>query len=448
MLLPLLILAVAIGDTHGQFPRVCMTKDVLPTKQCCPLWKGSPCGKHAGRGVCKTRHQLELIENDDRLQWPQYYFMSICECNCNFSGFNCGRCKSGHYGENCEKSKVVVRKEIQEMSPQERRRVFSYLNLAKYTMSKDFVILVTGDRHHRDTYRFINATIYDVFAWIHYYSMKPLLLNNDFVKKTSYAHQGPAFPGWHRRLLLFLEEEIQELMGDELFGLPYYDWSHDNTCSVCTEDFMGSNDLQGNIDKSSYFASWGAICSGYFYNDAYCRSAGRGYHVENLLRKPGRDPLTRIPNYQDVMDTLKWEKFDTEPFDKTSNHSFRNVLEGFKNPHNGEDDDENMHNMFHDYIGGTMGQVPISANDPLFILHHAYIDKLYEVWIQKYKATPETYPVNQHLGHGPRECAMPFFPCVKNRDLLQTSTAFGYKYSQMDPYLHPQEQAASSEDTQ
>ncbi|XP_075699901.1 tyrosinase-like [Rhinoderma darwinii] len=433
MLIPLLFLAIAISSSHGQFPRVCMTKKALDSKICCPLWNGSPCGTTAQRGRCldwesRTFNLADIQYYDDRLNWPRKYFNVSCECFGNFSGFDCGKCKFGYYGAECNETKTLERKEIRQLSLMERRRLFSYFNLAKYTTSKDYVILVTGDRHHHSTYKFINATVYDVFAWIHYYSMKPILKNSTFFSKNSYAHQGPAFPGWHRRLLLFLEREIQELIGDEDFALPYYDWSHDETCTICTEEMLGSSDLQGNIDQTSYFASWGAICSGYFYIDAYCRSAERNLNVENLLRKPGRDPTTRLPTHLDVKETLKWEKFDTEPFDRTSKHSFRNALEGFLNPLDGTTMEENMHNMFHDYIGGTMGQVPISANDPIFVLHHAYIDKLFEDWIQKNNASSDTYPENIHPGHEPRECAMPFFPCVTNKHLLQTSINYGYKY--------------------
>lgn len=34
-----------------------------------------------------------------------------------------------------------------------------------------------------------------------------------------------------------------------------------------------------------------------------------------------------------------------------------------------------MHNLVHRYLNGTMSLVPTAANDPIFMLHHSFIDK-------------------------------------------------------------------------
>jgi hypothetical protein len=38
-----------------------------------------------------------------------------------------------------------------------------------------------------------------------------------------------------------------------------------------------------------------------------------------------------------------------------------------------------MHNRIHAYVGGSMGP-PTSPNDPVFWLHHCYVDKLWADW--------------------------------------------------------------------
>lgn len=60
-----------------------------------------------------------------------------------------------------------------------------------------------------------------------------------------------------------------------------------------------------------------------------------------------------------------------------------------------------VHDRFHWWVGGGMANVGVSANDPLFYLHHAFIDK---VWTDVQKRYPEwTWAQPEHvLGLGPR----------------------------------------------
>ncbi|KAM9294360.1 tyrosinase-like [Gastrophryne carolinensis] len=423
---------------HGQFPRACTTDVAFRTKTCCPLWKdGSPCGSLLGRGRCRNWVVFTSLAagkvrqyDDDRLDWPRHYYEKTCQCFGNYGGFNCGDCKPGYFGDNCERKITVVRKEIRQLTLVERKRFFSYLSLAKSTKSQDFVVLYTGDRHHRDTYRFVDATIYDIFAWIHYYSTKPILRNGTFDAARNYAHQGPAFPSWHRLGLALMERQIQLLTGDETFGMPYYDWRGETNCSICTDEFLGDNDVQGVLSEYSYFASWKSICSGYNYADSYCLNAADKNQMEKLHRKPGVHPIiNRLPSFQNVEDTLKWKDFDLPPYNRASRRSFRNALEGFLRPSDGITFETNMHNSVHVYFGGTMSQVPISSNDPIFFLHHCFVDKIFEEWISRHNGNPDIYPENDEPGQGPNECSTPYFPCYRNKDFLQNSSNFGYTYS-------------------
>ncbi|XP_075444554.1 tyrosinase-like [Ascaphus truei] len=445
MLLLCTFLTLCLSAVHSQFPRVCTTDEAISDKSCCPAGKdGSPCGSNSGRGICRNWVTHVIIPtliasgfaasvpqyDDDRLDWPRHYYNKTCECFGNYGGFNCGDCRNGFHGEKCDRNKTVVRREIRELSLTERKKVFRYLKIAKTTKSKDFVVLTTRDRHHRDTYRFVDATIYNVFAWIHYYATQAIMTPSSFDQSHTYAHRGPAFPGWHRLGLVFLERQIQLLTGDEDFALPYYDWRGEKNCSICTNDFMGKNNGQGTLDPFSEFASWRSICSGINYVEAYCPVVEHEYEMERLRRRPGTDnTVNRLPSFQDVVDTLRWSVFDRSPYNSRATRSFRNVLEGFIRPSNGMTPATTMHNQVHVYLGGTMGQVPISANDPMFVLHHCYIDKIFELWITKYNGNPDTYPENDEPGQGPEECCTPYFPCFWNKDLLRKSTDLGYKYS-------------------
>lgn len=99
--------------TLAQFPRECVTPEGLRSGQCCPSPTGAAgdeCGSSTGRGQCVTitvdnrRHgpQYPYAGRDDRERWPLRFFNRTCQCNGNFSGYNCGRCRHGLTGANCD----------------------------------------------------------------------------------------------------------------------------------------------------------------------------------------------------------------------------------------------------------------------------------------------------------------------------------------------------------
>src|SRR5829696_8917273 len=49
----------------------------------------------------------------------------------------------------------------------------------------------------------------------------------DPTKVRNSAHRGPAFLPWHRLMLTGLEVQLQRVLRDPNFGLPYWDWSID-----------------------------------------------------------------------------------------------------------------------------------------------------------------------------------------------------------------------------
>jgi tyrosinase len=57
------------------------------------------------------------------------------------------------------------------------------------------------------------------------------------------GHFGPAFFPWHREFLRRFELDLQKVAKDPTLGLPYWDWSVDNspTSSIWRSDFLGGN---------------------------------------------------------------------------------------------------------------------------------------------------------------------------------------------------------------
>ncbi|XP_078514931.1 tyrosinase-like [Lissotriton helveticus] len=438
MLLFVAFLSLSLSGVLSQFPAACTTEKALKDRRCCPKWKdGSMCGAESGRGQCKFIREPHMQEksmveqNDDRLEWPHEYFDSVCVCNHPYYDFDCGDCVGNRTGEKCDKNKKVMRREIRELSPKERLKVFSYLSLAKMKKSARFRILSAGNRYDRATFRFLEASVYDVGAWVRYYAYKPILQNNRFNFSTTFATRGPAFLTWHRWYLVFMEREIQIITGDDTFTMPYYDWSRDGKrCEICTDEFMGKSDSQGVLTSSSYFANWKSICSGYYFDYKYCSVAEDGCKMEPLQRSPGADPsIPSLPTVKDVEDTLKWDQYDTPPYDTSANNSFRNVLEGFMSPSDGVTEQLSMHSLVRLFMGGSMSQDTICSADPLFLLHHAYIDKLFETWIQKRGATSAMYPTSGIPGQDPDENIVPSMPPKKNKAFLNKAEYFGYTYS-------------------
>lgn len=73
-----------------------------------------------------------------------------------------------------------------------------------------------------------------------------------------------------------------------------------------------------------------------------------------------------------------------------------------------------------------MGDVAASANDPIFLNHHAMVDCIFETWL---RMNPNSqYPVHDEIprGHRQEDYIVPFFPLYKHGDMFSTADKFGY----------------------
>lgn len=120
--LGLLVVVVLTPWTLAQFPRQCVTSAGLRSGQCCPSPTGAvddECGSATGRGQCVSvavdshRHgpQYPHDGRDDRERWPLRFFNRTCQCNGNFAGYNCVRCRHGLTGPNCDHRISVGKRE-------------------------------------------------------------------------------------------------------------------------------------------------------------------------------------------------------------------------------------------------------------------------------------------------------------------------------------------------
>jgi hypothetical protein len=186
-----------------------------------------------------------------------------------------------------------------------------------------------------------------------------------------YAHSGPAFFPWHREYLHRFEVDLQRISGDRNLRLPYWDWSVDQAPPSWpfTTDFLGGNGRDSD----------GKVMDGPFAYDAGRWPLNIRIEAEeptNYLRREfGGSPDARsLPTPADVQAALRATPYDVDPWDDRSQSGFRNIVEGWIGG-----PPPQMHNRVHVWVGGSMGPMT-SPNDPVFFLHHCFVDKLWADW--------------------------------------------------------------------
>ncbi|XP_052818274.1 putative tyrosinase-like protein tyr-3 [Mya arenaria] len=155
------------------------------------------------------------------------------------------------------------------------------------------------------------------------------------------AHGGNAFLPWHRAFLSLFEEALRRV--DDRVFLPYWDSSLDDNMPagpgfsiMWDDDHLGTG--SGVVD-SGPFAGWEAR------ETPLRRDIARG--VGSLIRQSRIDYLMGFCRLADF--NGRWE---------------------------------GSHNSVHRWIGGTMAR-SMAASDPIFYMHHAFIDYQWEIFRQR-----------------------------------------------------------------
>jgi tyrosinase len=148
------------------------------------------------------------------------------------------------------------------------------------------------------------------------------------------------FLPWHRVYLAELEEALQT--HDSSVVIPYWDWTVDQKIPQWLEGFTPSVLVNGNL--------------------------------LTVERQPGVLPFggrpSKLPLQPDVDVTHS----------KTTYRAFTLALEAGAEPPGTDEIVTGMHNEVHVWVGGTMASVPTAPVDPMFWMHHANCDRLWDEW--------------------------------------------------------------------
>ncbi|XP_059176497.1 uncharacterized protein LOC131956104 [Physella acuta] len=175
------------------------------------------------------------------------------------------------------------------------------------------------------------------------------------------AHGGAGFLGWHRIFLLILETALREV--DPTVCLPYWDSSLDNELQDSTQSPIWSPTFLGN--------SQGPVVSGPFANWTTPQGG-------QLIRNVGTDgELFSATAISDILSRTRHHDIITsQQVDPRYDLEFH-------------------HAAVHVFCGGSMSQLDTAAFDPVFFLHHAFVDYIWELFRTNLKAQgidPQVFP--------------------------------------------------------
>lgn len=235
------------------------------------------------------------------------------------------------------------------------------------------------------------------------------------------AHAGPVFLPWHRMFLNRLETDLQRVLNDASFALPYWNWATDALLADPLASALWANDALGS------HASNGSVTQGPFRRAEWPVRVGfgpTGSIVTNLNRALGRNRATngtQLPTATQIKTVLQLGTYDTADWDRASPNSFRNQLEGWNGP--------NLHNRVHMWVGGDMTQM-FSPNDPVFFLHHANVDRIWTYWQTLHPNAYEPRSGSITLqGHRFNDAMFPLGdtdPAIRPRDVMGLPSGISY----------------------
>jgi tyrosinase len=239
-----------------------------------------------------------------------------------------------------------------------------------------------------------------------------------------FAHGGPLFLPWHRVMLRTIEQLLQQVLEDDTFGLPYWDWAADGELTAAQQlnspmwddNCMGrAANAPGRFTRTAFPVRLAVNSSNQLGQTNRALQRARGVGFDSLK------PVLPVKASTDAaVNASPALVYDGDPWDRSS-EGFRCCVEGWNPPND-------LHNLVHIWVGGDM--LPsASPNDPVFFLNHCNVDRVWEAWMQKngrvYKPTADDVdgPDGQRLDD---PIQSPFGDPVTPADVLDMTDVYTY----------------------
>ncbi len=202
------------------------------------------------------------------------------------------------------------------------------------------------------------------------------------------AHGNPLFLIWHRPYLVMVEQAMQAVTPG--IGLPYWDWTTDRAEK---EGIPAMFTAATYVDPSSGKKVPNPLLTGPI-------SFANPNKWTQTFRSPA--PLSALKSLRTLVEKANRSK------------TYSRFCPEVEQPHNG----------LHGWVGGCMGQVPYAAFDPVFWVHHCFIEKLFCDWQDRYGASMPTSIAGKALA-----------PFSTTTDAVWNYKALGYRYT--NPQVAP-----------
>ena len=285
---------------------------------------------------------------------------------------------------------MTCRKNVNSLTTEEKAALIAAIKTLKTIPSTSTYIDNDGNEQP--------ISIYDEYVIDHQAAMLSATPAEVSILFRNSAHRGPAFLPWHREFIRQFELDLQLI--DPTVSLPYWDWASDAedpmNAAIWADDLMGGNGGEGNLVQSGPFAYDASdLDNSWIIVDSEGRPAG------GLLRDFGVE-VPSLPTQAHIDEIQGITPYDSADFNRNSD-GYRAANEGRMALASGfPSTSSNTHNRVHEWISGSM-MGGTSPNDPIFFLHHCFVDKLWADWQALHPTVPYV-PVdsgsNDHLdGH-------------------------------------------------